>query len=383
MSAGTVVLEREAVSPGWVAVAGERIVSAGRGDPPAGAASYVDLPGRTILPGFVDLHMHGGDGAQVTSPDPDEILRAVAFHRSRGTTRTLASLVTDDLDKMAAALEAIAGIVHAQDGLGAVVGAHLEGPFLNPRKRGSHDLSFVLPPTLPALRKLLDAADGTARVVTIAPELDGATDLIRELVRRDIEPAVGHTEADHAQTKQAFAEGARLMTHLFNAMPPLHHRQPGPAGAALADPNVVCELINDGVHVHPDLVRVATRTAGVDRIAFVTDATPAAGRSDGDYFLGPVPIQARGGTVTLADGGLAGSVLTMDRAVRLAVATGGLSLVEASRAASLTPARFLGIADQVGSIAPRKLADLVVLDAVGDVEAVLAAGTVVAGRLPT
>jgi len=366
-----VVTPRAVLDPGWLRIAGTRIAGVGRGAPPAGD-EVLDLDGGYLLPGFVDLHMHGGGGAQITTDDPAEIERAVAFHRRHGTTRTLASLVTDQLDRMAAAVGTIAELVRA--GTAGIAGIHLEGPFLNPTRRGSHHREYLLAPDLTALRHLLRTGAGTVRVVTLAPELPGGMDLLREVVAQGAIAAVGHTAASHDQARTAFAEGARLATHLFNAMGPFHHRDPGPAGAALADDTVTCELINDGVHVHEDVVRIAVTAAGPDRIAFVTDATPAAGMSSGEYRLGPVPVFAEGATVRLADGTLAGSTLTMDQAVRHAVHHVGLSLVDAALAAATTPARLLGIGQRTGSLRPGLDADLVVLDGALRVRAVFVAG---------
>ena len=373
-----VVTSRAVLEPGWLRVSGTRIAGVGRGAPPAGD-DVVDLDGGYVLPGFIDLHMHGGGGAQITTDDPAEITHAVTFHRRHGTTRTLASLVTDQLDRMAAAVGTIAGLIHADTS--GIAGIHLEGPFLNPARRGSHHREYLLAPDRAALRHLFTAGDGTVRVVTLAPELPGGMDLLREVVARGAIAAVGHTEATHEQARTAFAAGARLATHLFNAMGPFHHRDPGVVGAALADDTVTCELINDGVHVHEDAVRVAVAAAGPERIAFVTDATPAAGMSSGQYRLGPVPVFAEGATVRLADGTLAGSTLTMDAAVRHAVHCVGLSLIDAAVAASTTPARLLGIADRTGAIRPGLDADLVVLDDALRVRAVLVAGAVVHGKL--
>ncbi|HEV2780032.1 MAG TPA: N-acetylglucosamine-6-phosphate deacetylase [Actinophytocola sp.] len=374
-----VVTPRRVLDPGWLTVAGARIVAVGAGDPSNVDAVVHDLGGRHVLPGFVDLHMHGGGGAQITTDDPDEIGTAIAFHRRHGTTSTLASLVTDELDRMAAAVRTIAGLVHEDPGL---VGVHLEGPFLNPAKRGSHHREHLLAPSRTALRHLLDAGAGTIRVVTLAPELPGGMDLVHELVGAGVIAAVGHTEATFDEARAAFAAGARLATHLFNAMRQFHHRDPGPAGAALADDAVTCELINDGFHVHPAGIRIALAAAGPERIAFITDATPAAGMTDGEFRLGPVPVLARDGRVTLADGTIAGSTLTMDATVRHAVRCVGIPIVDAAIAAATTPATVLGIADRTGSIRPGKDADLVILSDRLRVDAVLARGAVVHGTLP-
>ena len=380
LTGARVVTPRRVLDPGWVGVDAGLISGVGRGAPPAGRGGGADLAGAYVLPGFIDLHMHGGGGAQITTDDPAEIRAAVAFHRRHGTTRTLASLVTDRLDRMERAVSVIAGLMAG--GEPGIAGIHLEGPFLNPDKRGSHHREFLLPPDEAALGRLLTAGDGRVRVVTLAPELPGGPELLAALVRAGVIPAVGHTEATFDQARDAFAGGARLATHLFNAMRSFHHRDPGPAGAALADDTVTCELINDGVHVHPEAVRLAVGAAGADRIAFVTDATPAAGMTGGRYHLGPVPVVAGPDGVRLADGTLAGSTLTMDAAVRHAVHAVGLSLVDVATACATTPARLLGIADRTGSIAPGRAADLVVLDDALRVRAVLAGGAVVHGELP-
>jgi N-acetylglucosamine-6-phosphate deacetylase len=373
-----IVTTRAVLEPGWLSIADGMIVGVGRGVPPPGA-ELVDLDGGLVLPGFIDVHMHGGGGAQINTDDPDEIRRAVAFHRRHGTTRTLASLVTDRLDRMVTTVSLLARMIRA--GEPGIAGIHLEGPFLNPVKRGSHHSEYLLPPDVAALRQLLAAGDGLVRVVTLAPELPGGMDLLRHVVGAGVIAAVGHTDATYAQARDAFAGGARLATHLFNAMRPFHHRDPGPAGAALADDGVTCELINDGIHVHDEAVRMAMAAAGAERIAFVTDATAAAGMTSGRYHLGPVPVIAEGGSVRLTDGTLAGSTLTMDATVRHAVRDIGLPLVDVALAAATTPARLLGIADRTGSLSAGKAADLVVLDQDLHVRAVLTDGVPAHGDL--
>ena len=374
---GRVVTPAVVLDPGWLTVADGLIRAVGRGRPPAGGR-LVELDGGWVLPGFVDLHMHGGGGAQITTDDPAEIRQAVAFHRRHGTTRTLASLVTDRLDRMVAAVGTLAAMIDA--GEPGIAGIHLEGPFLNPAKRGSHHHEFLLAPDSAALRQLLEAGRGHIRVVTLAPELPGGMQLLDQVVAAGAIAAVGHTEATYVQARDAFAGGARLATHLFNAMRQFHHRDPGPAGAALADPAVTCEIINDGVHVHDDAVRIAVGAAGPDRIAFVTDATAAAGMTSGRYRLGPVPVIAENGSVRLTDGTLAGSTLTMDAAVRHAIRVTGLPVTDVARSAATTPAALLAMADRTGSLAPGKAADIVVLDDDLRVREVLTEGQPVHGR---
>ena len=377
-----VVTPRELLEPGWIRFDGGRIDAIGAGDPPRSSDPVHDLGGGYVLPGFVDLHMHGGGGAQVTTAEPEEIRRAVEFHRRHGTTRTLASLVTSPVDQMATAARAVTEVMRSGDGLGeSIAGIHLEGPFLNPRYRGAHHSDFVLPPDVKALRHLLDAGAGEVRVVTLAPELDGAMDLVRELAAAGAIASVGHTDATYEQARQAFDEGARTATHLFNAMRPFQHRDPGPVAAALTHDAVVCELINDGVHLHSGSVLLALKAAGADRIAFVTDATSATGMRDGQFGLGPLQILAREGKVTLLDGVTnAGSTLTMDRALRHAVNCVGVPILDAAKAAATTPARVLGLQDQTGSIVTGKDADLVVLSDTLHVRAVIARGQLVHGN---
>jgi N-acetylglucosamine-6-phosphate deacetylase len=377
-----VVVPDRVVAPGWISVVDGRIADLGAGEPPAEADPVFDLGLAYVLPGFVDLHMHGGAGAQVTSSDPDEIRRAVMFHRAHGTAHTLLSIVTAPIEEMAAAASTIADMIHSgQPEYRSMVGIHLEGPFLNPGKPGSLHGKHFLPADLTALRHLLAAGDGTIRSVTLAPELPGGIDLVREIVAHGAVASVGHTRATHAETKTAFRAGARLVTHLFNAMREFHHREPGTIGAALADDEVICELINDGNHVHDDLVRLVVNKAAVDRVAFVTDATAAAGMPDGQFMLGSLPVRADNGRVTLLDGVThAGSTLTMDAAIRYAVVL-GIPLHLAAAAAATTPARALGIADRTGSLVAGKYADLVVLNDALATRAVILQGAVVEGSL--
>ncbi|MGY0459216.1 N-acetylglucosamine-6-phosphate deacetylase [Kitasatospora sp. cg17-2] len=358
-----VVTPHEVLEPGWVTFSGPTITGVGTGAAPAAADDDVhDLANAYLLPGFVDLHLHGGDGASVGSGDPDEVRRAVAFHHRHGTTRMLAGIIAGPVPRMTAAAATLADLLDAGDpGCAGVAGIHYEGPFLSSRHRGAHAEAHLLTPDPATLAALLTAGRGHVRVVTLAPELPGGLELVRSVVAAGAIAAIGHSEADHRRSRDAFAAGARLTTHLFNAMNPLHHREPGLAGATLADDRIVFELINDGLHLHDDTVRIAFATAP-HRAALVTDATPAAGMPDGEYRLEDVDLTVRNGRATLPDGHtLAGSTLTMDRAVRRAVHHLGLPLTQVAAAAATTPARLLGLGDRTGSIAPGKDADLVVL----------------------
>lgn len=323
------------------------------------SGEVIDLGGRYVLPGFVDLHVHGGAGASYQLGRPGEARRAAEFHLAHGTTTTMASLVTGAPDELARAVAGLADL--AADGV--IAGVHLEGPYLARDRCGAHDPALLRAPDADEFRRLVRLGRGHLRMITLAPELPGALDLVREAADAGVIAAVGHTDATGATARAAFDAGARVATHLFNAMRPLHHREGGPVSAALNDPRVTVELINDGVHVEPGVARLAFAAAGPSRVALITDAMAAAGMGDGDYRLGVMDVQVRDGRATLAGGtSIAGSTITMADAFRRAVTDVGLPIHEAALAASLTPARALGIAARAGSLEPGKDADLVVLD---------------------
>jgi N-acetylglucosamine-6-phosphate deacetylase len=370
---GRVVTPDGVLSPGWVWVQGSRIEAVAQGHPDPGLGPVHDLSGSWLAPGFVDLHVHGGGGASMTDGVAGQIVRAAEFHRRHGTTRTLVSLVAASLETMLRGAAAVAGLV--ESGASGIAGCHLEGPFLSPVRCGAQDPRSLLAVDLQVLDRLLAAGRGTIRMVTVAPELPGALELIGRIQAAGAVAAVGHTDAGYLEAAAGFRAGARVATHLFNGMRRLHHRDPGPVAAALEHPDVVCELINDGLHVDPAVVRLVTRVTGSERVALITDAISAAGVGDGDYRLGRMPVRVVDGRATLAEGGnLAGSTLTLDEAFRRAVLEVGLSAEEAVQATSTTPARVLGLADRIGSLAPGQDADLVVMDEGMQLTAVMAAG---------
>jgi N-acetylglucosamine-6-phosphate deacetylase len=324
----------------------------------------------TLVPGFVDLHCHGGGGASFTSADPDEIARAAAMHRARGTTTMHASLVSAAYDDLIDQIRALSPFVDD----GTLHGIHLEGPWISPAYCGAHDPLTLRLPDPDEVARVLDAGGGRIRMVTLAPELPGALESIRVIVESGAVAAIGHTAADGEVARAAVDAGATVATHLFNAMPPLLHRDAGPVGVLLADPRVTCEVIGDGVHLEPEVVALAL-SAAEGRGALVTDAMSAAGAGDGDYRIGTLDVVVRDGVARLRDGGsLAGSTLLMDSALRRAVRLADRSLEQASRAASLTPARAMGLADR-GALAVGQRADVVVLDADLQVMRVLRGGT--------
>lgn len=353
LAGARVVTPAGILDPGWVEVTDGRFTDVGSGRP---AAAGVDLGGCWLLPGFIDLHVHGGGGHDVTRSAQD-MLSGALFHRQHGTTTTLVSLMATPVDALCEQLGWVAGLLGTQH----IVGAHLEGPFLASARCGAQNRDHLLEPDPLVLVKLLEAGQGAVRTITIAPELPGALELIGEIVGAGAIAAIGHTDATYEQAAAGFAAGARLATHLFNAMGSLSQRAPGPAVAAL-DSGATVELINDGVHVHDALTRLVARCAA-GRLTLITDAISATGVGDGHYSLGDQPVVVQDGQARLAGSTkLAGSTLTMDQALRRAVVAVGLPIEVAAAAAATTPARVLGIDDRCGSIARGKDADLVLLD---------------------
>lgn len=357
LTAARVVTPARVLAPGWLLLDGDRIVGVGDGAPPR--TPDVDLGDATVVPGFVDLHVHGGGGASFDSGTSDAADVVATTHLAHGTTSMAASLVTDTRERMVGAIRELALLV--QDG--RLAGVHLEGPWLSPQRSGAHQPGSLSSPDPASVDALLDAGDGAVRMVTLAPELPGGIDAVRRLVDAGVLAAIGHTDATYDEARAALDAGAGLGTHLFNAMRPLHHRDPGPVGALLDSP-VDVELVADGVHLHPAVLRTVF-AAKPGRCILVTDAMAAAGAPDGDYALGQLAVEVRDGVARLAsadgDGAIAGSTLTMDAAVRFAVRTAGLPLLDVVHAASTAPARAWGLAD-VGALEPGRRADLVVLD---------------------
>lgn len=334
------------------------------------APARVDLAGARVCPGFLDLHVHGGGGAAFDD-GPTAMRAALDLHRAHGTTRSIVSLVTAPLDALLERLAAVADLAE-HDPL--VLGAHLEGPYLADARRGAHPSRLLRTPEPGEVDALLAAGRGRLRQVTLAPELPGAFDAIERLTRAGVVVAIGHTDADAATTRAAIERGARLLTHTFNGMAGIHHRAPGPVPVALLDERMTLELVLDGVHVD----HIASRmlfAAAPGRIALVTDAMAAAGAADGEYLLGVDRVRVRNGIARLAAGdSLAGSTLTQDVALRIAILELGLEPAVAVAALTAVPARALGLDDRLGLLAPGYAADLVVLDDTWAVRSVWAEG---------
>lgn len=383
---GTIVHNVELVTDGastsnaWVRLSGGLVSETGVGaawrqaldlaESQGDRCDVVDGAGGYLTPGFIDIHLHGGGGA-ANEEGADAIHRVLDVHREHGTTRAVLSLVTGRPDDLVAHLETIASLTSSEP---SVLGSHLEGPFLAAEHKGAHDPALLRSPLPHEIDALLEAARGTLRQITIAPELPGGLEAVTAFAGAGVAVAVGHTGATYDEALAAFDAGARILTHTFNGMPGLHHRAPGPIGAAFHSPHVTLELINDGVHVHPELATLLfARTPG--RVALITDAMVATCAHDGDYVLGSLPVRVEHGVARLVDGGaIAGSTLTLDAALRHTVTACDVPLPEAVRALTATPAAAIGRSHDLGSLAPGYAADAVLLDRSLQVQRVWVAG---------
>lgn len=376
ITAPLILTGAETLHGGWLELDAGRVVATGAGTPARPAD--VDLPGATVVPGFVDTHVHGGGGATFSDATVDATRTASGLHLRHGTTTLVASLVSAD----AGALRHQVAALSAQVADGLLAGIHLEGPWLSARRCGAHEPSALRAPDVAELDDLLGVAAGAIRMVTLAPELPGALEAVRRLVDAGAVAAVGHTDGTYDDARAAVEAGATVATHLFNAMRPVHHREPGPVVALLEDERVTLEMITDGTHLHPALYRQVLATAGADRVSLVTDAMAAAGMPDGDYRLGQLAVEVADGVARLAGADtIAGSTATMDQLFRFAVAHGGrdreAALDAAVRQTSVGPAGALGLPSPV--LTAGAPADLVVLDGSLAVTRVMRRGTWSAG----
>jgi len=351
----------------------------------AGNASLVDFGDAVLAPGFFDIHMHGGAGLDLMRALPAEMPRLGKFLTTHGVTGYFPTTVAAPLDVTCAALDRLADAIDAaqnDDGRSPdgdatearPIGIHLEGPFLSHKRRGVHPPEYLVEPTVEIFDRLWQAARGHVRMMTIAPETAGAMEVIGEAARRNVCVSIGHSDAELPIAQAAVKAGARHATHTFNAMRPLDHRDPGILGEVLTDDRLSADIIADGIHVAPPVVQLFLQAKGTERAVLITDAISATGMPDGRYQLGPIQVDVRDGKCT-SGGSLAGSVLTMDRAVRNVTQFSRWSLKDAVRAATLNPARAVGLAGQHGSLTKGAQADFVVLSPSGEV-----LKTVVRGR---
>lgn len=361
------------VFEGWLQCDNGKIVAMGQGSPTSN--NMLDAGGRYLLPGFIDVHVHGAVGVDTMDANVDGLLKMADFFASRGVTSFLPTTVTSSHEVTLAALEAIKIAMTKQSKGAQIIGSHLEGPYLNVEKCGAQNPEYVRPCDPDEARLYLDS--DILRLVSIAPEIEANQWLVEECVRRHIQASIAHTTANYQQTKAAIDLGIRHATHTYNAMVGLHHREPGTLGAVMTDERVMCELIADTVHVHPVAMNILWQVKGRDGIVLITDAMRAAGQSEGDYELGTLAVTVKDGRATLADGTLAGSVLTMDAAIRNFIAATGETLENIWQVFSLNAAKTIGISEQKGSIAIGKDADFALVDADIHVMKTIIAGEIV------
>ena len=343
-------------------------------------AQLVDFGEAVLAPGFVDIHIHGGAGVDVMRASPADLPRLNKFLTAHGVTGYFPTTVAAPLDQTCLALDRLAHAIEAAESpalngdtiQARPLGIHLEGPFLSHKRRGVHPPECLLPPTLATFDRLWQASAGRVRMITIAPEVSGAMEVIAEAARRNICVSIGHSDAEFPIAQAAVQAGAHHATHTFNAMRPLDHRDPGIIAEVLTDDRMTADIIVDGIHVAPAVVQLFMEAKGVERAVLITDAISATGMPDGRYQLGPIQVDVKDGKCT-ANGKLAGSVLTMDRAVHNVTEFAGWSLQNAVRAATLNPARAVGLG-QHGVLAPGVEANFVVLGPNGEVRKTIVGG---------
>lgn len=361
-----IVLPEHEISNGFLEIAKGRIVKVGEGEPSSSTSGlFYDAHNATLTPGFIDLHVHGGNGGAFTSIDPAQHNLAREFHLKNGTTSMLASTHTTEFSSLLEILKSLAESSRSNKNGSKVLGIHTEGPFISEHKPGAHVIAQLKTGDLSSIEEVLLAADDFVSMVTVAPEIPGGLEAIKYLSKKNIISSIGHTNATYAQAVEGIKAGARSTTHLFNAMSPLAHRDPGVVGAVLDSQNIFAELILDGIHIHEAIFRIALKSKGVDRINLITDATSLAGLADGEYgeVLERAVTKIGGKIVLSGTDTLAGSALSMNMAYQNAAKFAQLTLSELSKISSLNAAKILGKESEIGSLEVGKLADLVLMDA--------------------
>jgi N-acetylglucosamine-6-phosphate deacetylase len=378
------------IDGGWLLTQGDVIAGFGAGPPDDGTVArlldapteptVISAPGRWLLPGFIDVHVHGALGHEAMDGDVDGLAEMATYYARHGVTAFLATTWTGTTDETLHALRGIARGLTELEGGARMLGAHMEGPYLSPRRCGAQDAELIRPGDLDEVGRFLDV--GVVRLITIAPEVAGNLEVIAECARRGAVVSAGHTDATYEQMLAGIDHGVRHVTHTFNAMRPLHHREPGPIGAALTIPELTVELIADGIHVDPVVMHALFAARGADGVVLVTDAMRATGMPPGEYAVGDRTVVLADGAVRLPDGALAGSVLTFDRALHHLQQATGRPLPELWPTASRNAARVARVADRKGVIAVGRDADLVLVDDEVGVELTVVEGRVVHRRQP-
>lgn len=358
-----------------VVVEGGRIAAlepAGTPETAGGEGDVLGVDGCYVVPGFVDIHFHGCMGADLCDAEPEALKEIARYEASRGVTSICPATMTYPEDRLSSIARIASAFEPAEDEA-SLVGINMEGPFISPDKIGAQNPAYVQRCDAGMLRRVQEEAGGLVKLVDIAPEEPGAMEFVREMAA-EVRVSLAHTCTDYETAREAFAQGARHMTHLYNAMPGLHHRKPGPIAAAWEAPEATVELICDGVHVHEAMARLTFGLFGESRICLISDSMRATGLEDGTYDLGGQDVTVRGNVATLADGTIAGSVTDLAACVQHAVTAMNIPLEQALTAATITPAKAIGIDAERGSLTAGKTADIVVLDANLNVKHVILRG---------
>jgi N-acetylglucosamine-6-phosphate deacetylase len=325
--------------------------------------STLDAKGNWLMPGFIDVHVHGGAGHDFMDANEEGLTAITKFHAAHGTTSMLATTLTSSRDDLTAIIDRVSRFMSKPMPFAQIIGVHLEGPFINVKWKGAQNPTYIVPPQPEWLEDWVNRFPGIIKLQTLAPETEGALDYIEKLAFHGIVPSCGHTDATYEEIIAAVGRGLRHAVHTYNAMKPLHHREPGTVGAVLTDDRITAEVIADGHHVHPAGIKLLISAKGTHNVILVTDAMAAAGMPDGDYELGGLPVSMSCGVARLKEtGSLAGSTLDMISAVRYLVREIGVSLEEASRMASANPARQLGIDSITGTLEVGKAADFLLVN---------------------
>ena len=357
----TVIGSTGVIPNGWIHCREGRIAGLGGGRAPQFAdVEIIDAAGLTALPGFIDVHVHGAAGSEAMDADPDGLRAMATYFASHGVTGFLPTTWTDTHERILAALEVIAELNGPQPDGATILGAHLEGPYLNPEKCGAQNLTHIRRANRDEARAYLDL--GVIRLLALAPEFPENHWLIDESVQRGVTVSVAHSAANYLQVRRAVERGLTHATHTFNGMDGLHHREPGTLGAVMTAPEINCELIADNIHVHPVAMKILLAAKGADRVILISDAIRGAGMPDGEYQIDERAITVRASSVTLPDGTLAGSTLTLDLALRNLIAATGQSLADVWQTSSLNAARAIGWSHRKGSLEIGKDADIALVD---------------------
>jgi len=376
---GTVITPSRTIKNGVVIFEDGKITAVGRESDvkmPKGAR-MIDASGKTVAPGFIDIHIHGGEGRDIMEGSYEAINEIAKFVASHGTAAFLPTTVSASRDDLLKAVGAVKKAMERGTEGAEVLGFHLEGPYINPEKRGAHDAEYVRPPSPDEIKELLEAANHTIKIVTLAPEVNGSKELIKELGKLGIVASMGHSNATYREAMKALKLGVTHAAHTFNGMRSFHHREPGIVGAVLVHDELTAELISDNIHVHPVAMKLLTKTKGTNRVVLVTDAIQAAGMPDGKYKLGKQDVIVKKGVCRLESGELAGSTLTMDEALRKAMRSIGIPLGTAIKMATTNPAGAINVGKNKGSLELGKDADIVIIDNGINVYATIVKGKIV------